>query len=106
MSLALSTPGPRGPEDSPYTGRLRWTPRGPVRIGLLANGFPDSVPFLEAVGKALEAAFPQITTQLWDKGNASITASDALVRRSAQRATGSSRLYGHWGGSCTTGHRA
>ena len=70
-------------------------PTGPVRIGLLANGFPDSVPFLEAVGRALEAAFPQITTQLWDKGNASITASDALVQEIYAASDGVVAAYGH-----------
>lgn len=96
MSLRFIDPRAlAGPDDSPYTGALAVDPTGPVRIGLLANGFPDSVPFLEAVGKALEAAFPQITTQLWDKGNASITASDALVQEICAASDGVVAAYGH-----------
>lgn len=96
MSLRFIDPRAlAGPEDSPYTGALAVDPTGPVRIGLLANGFPDSGPFLEAVGKALEAAFPQITTQLWDKGNASITASDALVQEICAASDGVVAAYGH-----------
>ena len=96
MSLRFIDPrAPAGPEDSPYTGALSVDPTGPVRIGLLANGFPDSVPFLEAIGRALEAAFPQITTQLWDKGNASITAADALVQEICAASDGVVAAYGH-----------
>jgi len=96
MSLRFIDPrAPAGPEDTPYTGALSVDPRGAVRLGLLANGFPDSVPFLEAVGRALETAFPQITTRLWNKGNASITAPDALVQEICAASDGVIAAYGH-----------
>ena len=88
---SLYPSGPRRPGDSPYTGALAVDPAGPVRI-VLANGFPDSVPFLEAVGRALEAAFRRCDPAMGQRC-ASIRPMP-WCRRSARRATGSSRLTG------------
>ena len=43
-------------------------------IGLLANGFPDSVPFLDEVGKAIGRLRPGINLKAYNKGNATIAA--------------------------------
>ncbi len=44
-------------------------------VGLFANGFPDSVAFLEHIGAALTRAIPGLDVKLWNKGNASALAS-------------------------------
>ena len=52
--------------------------QGP-RLAFLANGFPDSVPFLEALAEALKARLPRLEARHWDKGNASIPAPAAML---------------------------
>ena len=48
-------------------------------VGLLANGFPDSVSFLEHIGAVLKEQVPGVTVRLWDKGNASIPAPQSML---------------------------
>ena len=43
-------------------------------VGFLANGFPDSVPFLVHLEQALRPLLPALRARHWNKGNASITA--------------------------------
>ena len=40
-------------------------------VGLLANGFPDSVAFLDQVEAALRDVLPHASFRRWDKGDAS-----------------------------------
>lgn len=49
------------------------------KIAFLANGFPDSVAFLAAVRDALSALLPAMQARDFDKGNASITVTDAML---------------------------
>ena len=64
---------------------------GPVDIGLLANGFPDSVAFLDQVQAALAEALPEARFHRWDKGNASIQAPDAMLGRDHRPLLGGDR---------------
>ena len=56
-------------------------------VGFLANGFPDSEPFLRALAAAMKARIPALQPHHWNKGNASIPAPDSMlaeVRRDCQ----------------------
>ncbi len=66
-----------------------------VTIGLLANGFPDSVRFLDCVEEALRAALPGISTQRFNKGNASILAGDQLLDGITKECRAVVTAYGH-----------
>ncbi len=66
-----------------------------VTIGLLANGFPDSVRFLDCVEEALRAALPGISTQRFNKGNASIIAGDQLLDGITKECRAVVTAYGH-----------
>ena len=83
---------PAGPID-PYTCSA---PIGPGdTIGLFANGFPDSVDFVEHIGAALEAAMPDVSVRVWNKGNASALASDEQLTEIAATCTAVIAAYGH-----------
>ena len=81
----------------PYTARLADSARSSgTTIGLLANGFPDSVAFLDHVEKALADAAPVGTTfKRYDKGNASITAPGQLVEVITKECHAVVTAYGH-----------
>jgi len=68
---------------------------GAVTIGLLANGFPDSVAFLDAVADALGARLPAASFRRYDKGNPSIPASADLLTRIADECDVVASAYGH-----------
>ena len=61
----------------PY--RLKADLSQPLTIGLFANGFPDSVAFLEAVGHALGTTLPTAAFRYYNKGSPSIRASEAML---------------------------
>ena len=68
----------------------------PITIGLLANGFPDSVAFLDHVEKALADVVPSGTSfRRYDKGNASIPASAQLVSEITKEVHAVVTAYGH-----------
>ena len=64
-------------------------------IGLLANGFPDSVAFLDAVETALAEARPNARFVRYLKPGASAPADDALVARIATECDALVTAYGH-----------
>lgn len=64
-------------------------------VGLLANGFPDSEVFLEAVDAALQRELPDITTRHYNKHGASVPADDAMVSRIASECDVLVTAYGH-----------
>lgn len=68
---------------------------GPVVIGLLANGFPDSVAFLDHVGDVLAEALPGAEFRRYDKGNASAVASDQLLDAITAECRAVVTAYGH-----------
>ncbi len=78
--MAISFLDPRGEsavEPTPYDLSTRLDPG--VTVGLLANGFPDSVEFLDAVGEAITARRPDIQLARWNKGDASAIANDTML---------------------------
>jgi hypothetical protein len=81
----------------PYTAKRRLPAAGePLRIGLMANGFPDSVPFLERVREALLKRTPPDTViVLHNKGNASAIATDAQIDALAAESQVVVTAYGH-----------
>jgi hypothetical protein len=68
---------------------------GPVDIGLLANGFPDSVAFLDQVQAALAEALPEARFHRYDKGNPSITAPDQMLAEITAACSAVVAAYGH-----------
>lgn len=63
-------------------------------VGFLANGFPDSVAFLEAVAQALTALVP-IRAKHWNKGNASISVPEAMLGEIQRDCRAVIAAYGH-----------
>ncbi len=78
----------------PYALRIDVT-RGPVDIGLLANGFPDSVNFLDRVAEALGQANPEIRFYRYDKGDASIVVRDNMLEEIVKECQAVVAAYGH-----------
>lgn len=64
-------------------------------IGLFANGFPDSVAFLDKVEAALADRLDSPTFVRMNKGNASRLASDEEVADAAERCDAVVAAYGH-----------
>lgn len=64
-------------------------------VGLFANGFPDSVRFLEHIGAALTDALPGVTVKLWNKGDASALASEQHLGEIQAECSAVVAAYGH-----------
>ena len=64
-------------------------------IGMLANGFPDSVEFLNELGVALQRLRPGIALHDYNKGNASIAANEQLLGEIGGDCVGVISAYGH-----------
>ena len=67
----------------------------PLGIGLLANGFPDSVNFLDKVEKALAQVIPNASFHRYDKGDASSVASEAMLDEIQAECQAVVAAYGH-----------
>ena len=78
----------------PYGLAADWSAGAPT-IGLLANGFPDSVAFLDQVGDAIRRRLPEVVLRSWNKGNASAPASDQLLDGIAAEVQAVVAAYGH-----------
>ena len=88
---------PRAPTDmqvTPYTLGIDLEQEGGVTVGFLANGFPDSVAFLEAVATALSNKV-DVSTRHWNKGNASIPASPEILGEIKGSCKAVIAAYGH-----------
>lgn len=68
---------------------------GPIDIGLLANGFPDSVKFLDRVEEALRNRLPEARFHRYDKGDASSVVSDAMLETIVAECQAAVAAYGH-----------
>ena len=64
-------------------------------VALFANGFPDSVEFLEHIEKALAHELPGVNFVHYNKGNASSLASEEDVSSIAETCTAMVAAYGH-----------
>ena len=68
---------------------------GAITLGLLANGFPDSDQFLDAVETSLRKALPSATFKRYNKRNPSIRASGELIEEIANDCDAFISAYGH-----------
>ena len=82
------------PADS-YTLGIDLAANPPSVVGLLANGFPDSVEFLDAVGEAITARRPDIQLARWNKGDASAIANDTMLGEIEAECAAVVAAYGH-----------
>jgi hypothetical protein len=95
MAIRFHDPRARiGTPVEPYRLTADWSAR-PPSIGLLANGFPDSVAFLEEIRGVLAEQYPTARTQLWNKGDASSLASDTLLTTISAEVEAVITAYGH-----------
>ena len=82
-------------ENEPYELGIDLASASTCRVGFLANGFPDSVPFLEAVAEAMSALLPGLEARHWDKGNASIPAPQEMLDEIVGDRQALVAAYGH-----------
>jgi hypothetical protein len=95
--MAIRFHDPRGQVGTPldpYELAADWSGRTPS-IGLLANGFPDSVAFLEQIQGVLAERLPEARTALWNKGDASSLAGDDLLSIISAEVEAVITAYGH-----------
>ena len=67
----------------------------PITIGLVANGFPDSVRFLDHVEKALAQEIPNASFARYDKGDASAVIGGRMLHDIEERCDAVVAAYGH-----------
>lgn len=84
-----------GIDEIPYELTMTLDADAAPHIGLLANGFPDSVEFLDELGAALRALRPGVDIHAYNKGNASIPASEQLLGEIGGECVGVIAAYGH-----------
>lgn len=82
-------------EVEPYALAVDLAGLNEATVAFLANGFPDSVPFLEAVAEALRAELPALKAVHFDKGNASIPAPQTMLDEIARDCVAVVAAYGH-----------
>lgn len=87
------------PRGAPRVAFEAYTCRAPLEgeavIGLLANNFPDSVPFLDAIERAIATVLPAARFARYVKKNASVPADERLVADIAARCDALVTAYGH-----------
>ncbi len=84
-----------GVEETPYELSVKVSSEDATSLGLLANGFPDSVEFLDELGTALQKLRPGIVVHAYNKGNASIAANEQLLGEIGGECVGVIAAYGH-----------
>ena len=82
-----------GTEPRPY--ELALDESSGTTLGLLANGFPDSVRFLDCIEAALLEHRPDLGIRRYDKRNASIVANDQLLDGITAECKAVVTAYGH-----------
>jgi hypothetical protein len=92
MQFVDPQPAPSAPADI-YD--LTTPLRSGSSIGLFANGFPDSVAFLDKVEAALSAQLEDPNFIRFDKGNASRLATDEEITAAAEQCDAVVAAYGH-----------
>ena len=66
-----------------------------IKIGFLANGFPDSENFLALLADELSELEPGIEKEFYNKGNASIASSPELLSSITSDCQAVVAAYGH-----------
>jgi len=88
--------GERAVEEDEYTLSHKFRPDGDgTTVALLANGFPDSEGFLDAIGEILQQRLPKLSLKSWNKGNASIPAPDDMLQEIKSSCQIAIAAYGH-----------
>ena len=64
-------------------------------VALLANGYPDSVPFLHHIEAALSEAFEGLSFKHFDKGDASVVVSPEMLAEIEAECQAVIAAYGH-----------
>ena len=77
----------------PYELKARLS--APLTVGLLANGFQDSVTFLEQLESALAAKLPQVRFKHYNKGDVSIVVTEEMLSSIASECSALVCAYGH-----------
>ncbi len=94
--MAIEFLDPRGePETVAVPYDLSADLGGPATVGLLANGFPDSVAFLDQVEAAMRSLRPGLEYARYDKGNASAIAGDPMLDTITSECQAVVAAYGH-----------
>jgi len=70
---------PKASQPDDYSLTVDLSRQNSARIACLANGFPDSVRFLEKVEEVLKETLPNARVLQLNKGNASISAPDEML---------------------------
>mgnify|MGYP001226178659 CR=1 FL=1 len=87
------------PRAKPMVAAEPYNPRadlsGPLVVGLLANGFPDSEAFLAAMEVPLAESLPQARFKHYNKHNASIRVPEKLLEEITDECTVAIAAYGH-----------
>ena len=91
----INPDAPAGVDETPYDLSVRISSEDATSIGLLANGFPDSVEFLNKLGDALQKLRPGIVVRAYNKGNATMPASEQLLGEIGGECVGVIAAYGH-----------
>ena len=93
--MAIEYLDPQADPGEPVTPYQLSAGSGALTIGLLANGFPDSVPFMDAVGESLRRVRPDVDVRAWNKGNASMVVDDQMMAEITEACDAVVAAYGH-----------
>ena len=96
MAMTTEFHDPRAkPKAAPEAYELSADFTKPLSIGLVANGFPDSVRFLDHVEKTLGQAVPTASFVRYDKGDASSVVSERMLDDIQAECQAVVAAYGH-----------
>ncbi len=87
--------GEVGIEATPYNLSTVIRGSNAISIGFLANGFPDSENFLNALNEAMQVLEPGIEVHSYNKGNASVPANDEMLGDIQNNCNAVVAAYGH-----------
>ncbi|MCR9278635.1 MAG: hypothetical protein NXH85_11725 [Pseudomonadaceae bacterium] len=95
MIRFLDPRAPSSAQNEPYELAIDLPAQASGTVAFLANGFPDSVAFLNAVSDALKAKLPNLSMRHWNKGNASIPAPEEMLAEIEASSVAVIAAYGH-----------
>lgn len=100
--MAIEYHDPRAPQDTPSQPyEIEADLSGPLTVGLLANGFPDSARFLEHLGAALAPKLPRAGFRHYLKPVDSAVVPEEMLAAIEAECAALVCAYGHCG-SCTS----
>jgi hypothetical protein len=96
MAIQFHDPeGESAIEETAYELSITLGSNSTAKIGLLANGFPDSEQFLTLLEASLLKHSPGLDIRRYNKGNASVPASSELLSAISADCEGLVTAYGH-----------